>query len=60
MGVTEPFEKTMFYEPTGNCLNDVIPLVQSWAMTPWEQQVGQLILDMASLSSAITVVSRER
>lgn len=44
----EPFDKDMFYETTGDWLDDVIPLVESWAMPPWEQQVGQLILDVAS------------
>lgn len=46
--VIEPFDKDIFYETTGNWLNDVTPLVESWAMPPWEEQVGQLILDVAS------------
>ncbi|KAM6537339.1 hypothetical protein FALCPG4_003265 [Fusarium falciforme] len=43
--VAESFKKDIFYETTGNCLNDV---AESWAMLPWEEQVGQFILDMAS------------
>ncbi|KAH7273744.1 hypothetical protein B0J15DRAFT_567079 [Fusarium solani] len=43
--VAESFKKDIFYETTGNWLNDV---AESWAMPPWEEQVGQFILDMAS------------
>lgn len=38
----------MFYETTGNPLKDAMPLDKSWAMSPWEEQVAQLILDVAS------------
>ncbi|RMJ10810.1 hypothetical protein CDV36_009547 [Fusarium kuroshium] len=47
-GVTEPSDINTLYETTGDWLSDLVPLAESWAMPPWEQQVAQLILDVAS------------
>ncbi|RSL62324.1 hypothetical protein CEP54_005771 [Fusarium duplospermum] len=47
-GVTEASDINMLYETTGDWLSDILPLVESWAMPPWEQQIAQLILDVVS------------